>query len=163
MRRTLRIAPIALVVIALPALISQGQRSILGHRIKPLNEARAGAGTALLPDGRVLVTGGDGASGPLASAEYLGAVGNLPAMRTPRSAHITVALKDGRVLVAGGRTTGSSATDSAEIFDPETSAWTPVASMQYARIGAVATLLRDGSVLIAGGDSGAGPLASLER
>src|SRR5690348_17762451 len=37
-----------------------------------MQDARAAAAAAMLPDGRVLITGGSGSSGPLASAEYLG-------------------------------------------------------------------------------------------
>src|SRR6476646_7081553 len=68
----------------------------------PMSAARQGAASAVLADGRILVTGGKDSNGPLASAEFLsGASGGT--MATPRYGHIAVALTDGRVLVAGGR------------------------------------------------------------
>lgn len=76
-------------------------------------------------------------------------------------------LRDGRVLVAGGsqirddrcgRVVGPSAPAcqfptyaAAEIFDPATGAWSPVASMHDPRSRFPATLLADGSVLVTGG------------
>ena len=45
----------------------------------------------------------------------------------------------------------SSVTASAELYDPATDTWTPVASMGHARTGHSATLLADGRLLIVGG------------
>ena len=60
----------------------------------------------LLGAGRVLVVGGRGAAGPLASAEiYDTAVGTFAAARSlgvPRVGHVAVPLCDGTVLVIGG-------------------------------------------------------------
>ena len=131
-----------------------------------MRDARAGAAAVSLPDGRVLITGGVGSAGPLASAEYLGVDGPSVAaapMSVPRSEHISVALKDGRVLVAGGRTSGGAGTNVAELFEPKANTWTTIGWMQSARIGATATMLKDGTVLIAGGDSGSAALSTLER
>ena len=72
-------------------------------------EAREGAAAVLLPNGRILITGGEGANGLLASAEIFGIDGSFhPAssMHTARRGHSAVLLKDGRVLVAGGETIG---------------------------------------------------------
>src|SRR5258708_11094795 len=171
MRRRHWIGVFSFALLGLVTVLLQGQRSVRSNpgkwiKTAAMREARASAGAVSLPDGRVLVTGGTSSSGPLATAEFLGISGsltNVAAMAVPRSEHISVALKDGRVLVAGGRTTGGAATNAAELFDPATNAWTPVGAMQAARIGATATVLYDGSVLVAGGDSGAAPLATLER
>src|SRR5262245_29687404 len=83
-------------------------------------EVRSGAASALLQDGRVIVSGGEGAAGPLATAELFGAgsFSAVPAMNVARSGHAAVALQDGRVLVTGGKTTGGSATNAAEIYSP---------------------------------------------
>lgn len=67
-------------------------------------EARSGASSVLLEDGTILVTGGEGASGALASAEFFsaGSFASAPAMNVARSRHAAVVLQDGRVLVIGG-------------------------------------------------------------
>src|SRR3990172_6228255 len=91
-----------------------------------LAEARAGAAAAVLPDGRVLVTGGEAAGGPLASAEVFNLDGSFsPAapMSFARAGHVAVTLADRRVLVAGGRSLDGSATNSAELYDPASGAW----------------------------------------
>jgi len=131
-----------------------------------LAEARAGASAALLADGHILITGGEGASGPLASAELFGMAGGVsPAapMNVARSKHVSVTLPDGRVLVAGGVTTGGGATNAAELYDPASSSWSSLAGgMTEARSGATAAVLQDGRVLIAGGDSAGVASASIE-
>src|SRR5712691_4788351 len=64
---------------------------------------RSGAATALLSDGRVLVTGGSDATGALATAEFFNSDGSFtpaPPMTFARSGHTATLLQDGRVLVA---------------------------------------------------------------
>lgn len=66
-------------------------------------------------------------------------------------------LPDGRVLVAGGAgayQTAAQATASAELFDPVTNAWSPVAPMEAPRAQGTAVVLSDGSVLIVGESAG---------
>jgi len=129
----------------------------------PMTVARDGASSAVLLDGRILVTGGKDDSGnPLDSAEILGG-SSASQMHAPRAGHISVTLHDGTVLVAGGSTTGGAATNSTEVYNPSAGDWTVAAhSMLEARMGATATLLSDGRVLIAGGDNGSGPLQTTE-
>jgi hypothetical protein len=86
-----------------------------------MNEARAGAAAALLPDGRLLVTGGTGSNGATSSAEVFnptGSFSNVAPMVHARSHHAAVALLDRRGLVAGGRASGGGTTNSAEVYDP---------------------------------------------
>jgi hypothetical protein len=121
-----------------------------------LAAARADASAAMLKDGRVLVAGGEGASGVLASAELLASDGSFsPAapMAFARKQHASVTLADGRVLVAGGLGVDGSALNSAELYDPTSDSWQAAGAMLEPRAGATATLLPDGRVLLAGGEN----------
>lgn len=118
----------------------------------------------LLPDGRVLVTGGsderDG-DGTYASAElYDAGTGTFsPAgtMGLPRYKHqgTSSMLPDGRVLVAGGAAR-------AEVYDPRTGAFALVGgTARMAGQYSAAAPLRDGRVLVTGGyDEGHPPRSS---
>jgi N-acetylneuraminic acid mutarotase len=117
----------------------------------------------MLPDGKVLVAGGDDHSGyATASAEiYDPAAGRWTAagsMTVSRSSHTATLLPDGTVLVAGGNraTAASGISDqaSAEIYDPIAGTWTATGRMTSTRIYHTATLLPDGTVLVAGGMGG---------
>ena len=121
-----------------------------------LSQARANASSVLLPDGRILIEGGDSGGGPLQSAEIFatdGTVSSATSMNVARSHHFAVALSDGRVLVGGGITSGGGTTNSAEIYDPAADSWASVPAMITARANATAVLLQDGRVFIAGGDN----------
>lgn len=116
-------------------------------------------GTALLPNGLVLVTGGyNPILGTLKTAEVFDpSTGTFRLlthqMRDARELFSTTVLKDGRVLIAGGfsipkRTTVSSA----EIFNPDSELFAAVpGGMSQDRFGQSAVLLIDGRVLIVGG------------
>jgi hypothetical protein len=118
----------------------------------------------LLPNGKVLVTGGIGGSGYLASAEvYDPATGAWTAtgtLATAREYHTATLLPNGKVLVAGGYNNGS-LLSSAEVYDPATGTWTATGSLATAREYHTATLLPNGQVLVAGGYN-SGSLASAE-
>jgi hypothetical protein len=133
--------------------------------IGAMGTARHGAVAAPLPDGRVLVAGGDyndGTDHYLASAEVFnpatGAFTPVGDMGIPRVRAFAAPLPDGRVLVAGGND-GTTRLSSAEVFNPATNAFTPVGDMGSDRARAAAASLPDGRVLIAGGTNGA-PLSS---
>ena len=90
--------------------------------IRSMSVPRRYAAAAPLPDGRVLVMGGDSGGAPnLASAEVFDPATNsfssagIGSMSTPRADAAAAALADGRVLVAGGLVTFLP-TASAEIF-----------------------------------------------
>jgi N-acetylneuraminic acid mutarotase len=131
-----------------------------------LSGSRSDTAAALLPDGRVLFTGGTGSSGPLTTTEIFNTDGSFSAgasMHDARASHTAVTLKDGRVLVAGGTTAGGAVTASAEVYDPGANTWTLVGSgMSIARSGHTASLLNDGRVLIAGGQTANGATNTLE-
>jgi len=123
-----------------------------------MTQTRTWATATLLPDGRVLVAGGNDGGSSVASAElYDPSTGSWAAtgsMGVPRQDHTATLLPDGRVLVAGGTdagTDGGTTLPSAELFDPTTRSWAATGSMGEARADHTATLLPDGRVLVAGG------------
>jgi len=115
----------------------------------------------LLPDGKVLVAGGEDRNdkqSETASAElYDPSNGSWTAtgkMSGARAGHTATLLPDGKVLVAGGYRMGDSLV-SAELYDPGSGSWTVTGNMagtQVAQSAATqtATLLPDGNVLVAG-------------
>ena len=82
-------------------------------------------------------------------------------MNTARYFHTATLLPDGKVLVAGGFNEAN--VGSAELYDPETRAWTYTGSLATARRAHTATLLPNGLVLVAGGvDASETPTATAE-
>lgn len=117
---------------------------------------RAAACSVLLPDGRVLVSGGDGANGAVNQVELYATDGAFTAaapMAQARSGAACAVMTDGRVFMSGGSAAGS-ALDTAEIFDPASGEWSSAGSMSSARTGHTATVTPWGAVLLVGGDSG---------
>lgn len=121
----------------------------------------------LLANGKVLVVGGDNASGPVSSAEiYDPASGTwsvTASMSRPRAVFSASVLTDGRVLAVGGYTlisgtgtSGPGSTNSAEIYDPVTGLWAATQNALAVREDHTATVLADGRVIIAGGQSSDG-------
>src|SRR5437667_46302 len=124
---------------------------------------RSGAATALLSDGRVLVTGGccDATGAPLATAEFFNSDGSFspaPPMSFARTGQTATLLQNGQVLMAGGSVPqqgGSAALASLELFDPTSSTFALAAvTLSTARKSHAAALLSDGRVLIVGGWDG---------
>jgi hypothetical protein len=119
---------------------------------------RVGHTATLLPDGKVLVTGGgessDGDGGPLSSAEvYDPATGAWTATGSTIGAgpgRTATLLGNGKVLVTGGANSDFEPVALAELYDPGTGSWSATADMVEARSGHTATLLLDGKVLVAG-------------
>lgn len=110
---------------------------------------------------RILIAGGEGAEGPLQSAELFDEdqVAQRTDMHHARTAHTATLLQDGHVLIAGGRDSAA-ALDSAELYDPAADpaadppeeAWTDIEDpVKGARACHTATLLADGRVLVVGG------------
>jgi Ca2+-binding RTX toxin-like protein len=133
---------------------------------------RVAAAAAPLPDGRVLIAGGDDYGLSLSSAEVFDPATNtfssagIGSMTGPRRGAVAAPLPDGRVLIAGGNYgIGGGPLSSAEIFDPATNNFSSagIGSMSVPRDAAVAAPLPDGRVLVMGGccDSG-GPYSSAE-
>lgn len=142
-------------------------------RTGSLHAARGDAQAALLPDGRVLVIGGDQEGGTpsevdLDSAEIYdpatGKFSETAKMETPRTMFSAVLLANGKVLVAGGdynSVAGGILLDSAELYDPATGKFSPTGSLTVARSTDVGldwgnlytSLLADGRVLFVGGSA----------
>ncbi|WP_437591161.1 Kelch repeat-containing protein [Sorangium sp. So ce1000] len=111
----------------------------------------------LLSSGRVLLAGGEGASGALNSAELYDSATNTfaPAatMGPARIRHTATQLATGEVLVVGGSGTTGALIDSAVRYNPTANRWSSDASTSLPRQGHTATLLQDGRVLVTGGES----------
>ena len=128
--------------------------------------ARALHQATLLPDGRVLVSGGfgspsPGAPGPDHAEVYDPATGTFaPAgdLQIGRSLHSAILLTDGRVLVVGGLADlgDRTAVAQTELYVPATNAWVPGPMLQAAWRGATVTLLGNGKVLVFGGEGESG-------
>ena len=123
-----------------------------------MGTARGGHTATLLPDGTVLVVGGNTGEvdlSVLATAElYLPGSGWIPtgSMETPRNRHTTTLLPNGKVLVTGGFSAPfSEAVASAELYDPASGTWSTIENMAVSRRDHTATLLPNGKVLVTGG------------
>ena len=132
-----------------------------------LSVPRALHQATLLPDGKVLVSGGEGNAispgeqGPGHAEIFDPATGTFgPAgdLHTGRSLHSALLLTDGRVLVVGGvaQVGDRAAVAQTELYDPATNAWNPGPTLQAAWLGATATLLGNGKVLVFGGENDSG-------
>jgi hypothetical protein len=125
-----------------------------------LGTARKGHQATLLPDGRVLVTGGDALAalpfrpGTLATTELYdpttGAWTPGPTMRGGRGRHRALLLHSGRVLVVGG-TSGTAGYRNATVYDPATASWTDTGPLATGRADFAMLELADSRVLVAGG------------
>ncbi len=135
-----------------------GQWSATGAPSTP----RANHIAVRLHNGKVLIASGNGDpfSNMLASAELYdpdtGTWSPAGALNVARQSPRATLLADGRVLVSGGVVvsgTTASFTNTAEVYDPVTNAWTPTNPMNSGRVLHTLTLLPNGKVLAAGGSA----------
>ncbi len=156
-----------------PTLLAQSPTA--ASRFRPTSSMTTGRfdhSATLLADGRVLIAGGQDASGgESASAElYDPATGTFSPtgpMVYPHISPTATLLADGRVLVAGGSGIGDVLERgySAELYDPQTGRFSLTGSMKVRRYDQAATLLPDGRVLLVGGsvyDLGSKAIATAE-
>ncbi len=111
---------------------------------------RYGHAETLLPNGKVLITGGQG--GTNTAELYDPATGTFSYtgnMTSNRHVHTATLLLNGKVLLAGGY--GSTDLNTAELYDPANGTFSATGNMTSARQRHTATLLPSGKVLITGG------------
>src|SRR5262249_57359896 len=117
----------------------------------------------LLPNGKVLVTGGVGAQGAipvyLSSAELYDPATNTwsiaSAMSAGRNGHTATLLPNGKVLVTGGYNS-SGYLSSAELYDPDTNTWSAAAAMSPPPQIPTATLPPNGKAPVTGAANSGG-------
>ena len=119
-----------------------------------------GQTATLLPDGTVLVAGGQDSTGTItAETEIFHPADSTwvkgRPMGGPRLGHTAVRLDDGRVLVIGGLsafgTLVNTPMPTAEVYDPAAQAWSRTGAMPTAVIQPAAVVLPDSRVLAVGG------------
>jgi hypothetical protein len=123
--------------------------------LPPMGTERSFAAAIALSDGRMLVAGGFGAGGALASVEVLAADGSgwaaLPPMAQTRGMAAGCVLPSGQVIVAGGRNGDDGMLASAELWDPATGAWAALPPMAQTRCLAAGCVLPSGRFAVLGG------------
>jgi hypothetical protein len=142
--------------------------TVVPHGFLPvgdLNLPRMGHTATLLPNGMVLIAGGDpcwvdDGVCPLEETELFvpssDVFVNAANMLAQRAFHRATLMSDGKVLLTGGSSPTS------ELYDPATGAFALTGSLSVNRSGHTATLLADGRVLIAGGQTITTPISSAE-
>ncbi len=122
----------------------------------------------LLPDGTVLIAGGQNSQGEPEQAELFDPKTEtftlIPGkMVSPRMAHAAAPLPDGRVLLVGGWSVPLAATTpSAELFDPHSQTFTAAPTLPEGAHDQALLVFPSGLVLAAGGkQAGAGKETSL--
>jgi hypothetical protein len=127
-----------------------------------MEDQRAGHTETLLPDGEVLIAGGD-LSGPFGGTAELydpatGTFSPTGSMNFARYNHTATLLMNGKVLVQGGTIT-CAPPPPAELYDPATGLFTETggSNLKCDRSFATATPLTDGNVPVVGGDTQDGP------
>lgn len=125
-----------------------------------MREARQGHTATLLQDGQVLMVGGIGAKGVLASAERFDPLARVfnptGKLSIRRCFHQAILLENGEVLIMGGSSEdvpGSPSIATAELYNPGTGQFRPTGSLNVPRQNYTASKLLDGRVMVAGGAS----------
>lgn len=121
----------------------------------------------VLPDGRVVVVGGQSGSGTLLSSTEIYDPGTdswAPGAELPasRELHGASLMPDGRVVVTGGSGAGGVVLADSIVYDPAANTWQALAALAVPRHSHSSTWLPNGSLLLLGGRSASGLTASVE-
>ena len=111
----------------------------------------------LLPNGKVLVAGGDTPGEIITNTAELydpttGTFTPTGSMHQARVGFSATLLQNGKVLVEGGASNTVGALNTAELYDPATGTWSMTGKMKEGRQQHSAVLLSDGRVLVSGGN-----------
>lgn len=137
-----------------------------------LHFRRYGHSAALLPDGKVLIIGGETSellpddSNQVTTVEVYdperGQFSDFGQLIDGRGFHALVFLNNGNFLLVGGKKQSDYPAYTTEIFDPVIRRSSPGPDMTQQRIRPTATKLPNGEVLIVGGNSSAAPVNPVE-
>lgn len=149
--RLLVVVSLLALMVAASVVTTNAGDTITWTSISPMGYDRFGHQSVLLPDGRVLVVGGDYEistfTGPAEMYDPKTDSWSKAGWPQPWGEdHRITLLPNGKVLVVGGL--------QPELYDPATNGWTKAGTMQELRRWATATLLKNGKVLVAGGHIG---------
>lgn len=121
----------------------------------PLGTPREFHTAAVLPDGRVLISGGRDDNGNVLGSEVFdpgnASFGTSAIQPTPRERHVSVTLDAGRVALIGGGTDAGDVTQRTpviDVYDPTADQWTAATPNDQLADAASATRLTDGDVLV---------------
>jgi hypothetical protein len=123
---------------------------------------RTGHTATLLPDGTVLLAGGDNSTTVTSAEVYDPVTDSFHAtagnMTQVRSGHAAALLASGKVLIVSGDVPlgGMNVPGTAELYDPASRSFAATGGLNQARAFATVTRLPDGTVLVAGGEAGIG-------
>jgi len=122
-----------------------------------MSDVHANHVAELLPNGNVLVAGGEGPSEIYSPTTNSWTAINIDPINASNAT--AMMLPTGNVLVAGGQ----DASHNAEVYDTGANSWRITAPMSQPRINHISAFLPDGKVLVAGGyDSDGTPMSSSE-
>ena len=124
---------------------------------EPMHFPRDRPTANLLPDGTVLIAGGQNSAGEPTQVEVFHPATETftllsSALITPRMAHSAGVLPDGRVIIAGGWSAPIQATTAAtELFDPQIQRFTPAPTLGASSHDLALLIFPNGLILAAGG------------